>query len=277
MTQWSIEGKTCLITGANSGIGRETALELVKQGAGRVILACRNMETGKEAVEYIKDQANITNNDNDNRVKLRKLDLSSLKSIKLFCDKILEEEDHLEVLINNAGVWGPSERALTEDGFELSFGTNHIGHFYLTKRLLDLMKRSKQARIVIVAAEAYKFTYPFGFHIDDVNYENSWYQSWLAYSQSKLANILFARELNRRLQLDNNTDETNISVFSLHPGVIHTGLSRNRSGFLQWLSSKALGFLPLTSSLQDGVKTTIKCASEPGLEKHSGAFFSDRS
>ena len=139
MAEWSIVDKVCLVTGANSGIGLETALELVKMGAAKVILACRNMETGKEAVEYSKTKANLSSEEATAKIALHHLDLSSLKSVRSFSNEIIASESHLDCLIANAGVFPGREKALTEDGFEMAFGTNHVGHF-----LLDEEKRSSQ-------------------------------------------------------------------------------------------------------------------------------------
>ena len=270
--QWDITGKTCLVTGANSGIGYETVLQLLRLGAGRVIMACRNMDTAKEAVEKIKKEFQFANDDEFNRrISLRHLDLGSLKSVKRFADEVLANEKSLHVLINNAGVLPPWSKTLTEDGFELSFGTNHIGHFYLTNLLLDLMKQSAPSRIVIVSSIAYKFCWPFGgFHIDDVNYDNSFYHTWAAYGQSKLANILHCLELDRRLKESGND---NVTVYSLHPGNIATNLQRNQNKLWQWFIEKLGSWTPLLISPQDGANTSVHCATSPGLEKYSGKYF----
>ena len=270
-SEWSIVDKVCIVTGANSGIGRETALKLIRMGARRVIIACRNMETGQEAVDYIKKEAELSDSDCEKKLALRKLDLSSMKSVREFAKDINENESELHCLIENAGVWAPSKKTLTEDGFELAFGTNHIGHFLLVKLLLDLLKKSAPSRIVVVASEAYKACLPFGLNLDNLNLEKSWWYSQnTSYAQSKLCNILFVRELNRQLQ------DTGVSCFSLHPGVIQTKLLRNQAGLLQWVFEKLhnWGIVPHACSVEDGIKTTINCATKPGIENLSGQYFS---
>ena len=276
MTEWSIKDKVCIVTGANSGLGRETALELVKMGAGRVILTCRNMESGKEAVEYIKKETAMDEDGAKEKLGLYHLDLSSLASVRKFAKEILENEKQLDCLIENAGVLPLKKKTLTKDGLELAFGTNHVGHFLLVQLLLDLMKKSEQARIVVVASKYYFQTAPDGFHIDDVNYEKTNYTYLDAYAQSKLANILFARELDRRLKADSNGNSSTISVFSLHPGIIHTNMGRNLPGYMKWMFKTLMRMRLIRGgcSVEDGIKTTINCATKPGIEKFSGQYFS---
>ena len=140
----SLKGKTVVITGANTGIGKETAVDLAKRGA-RIIIGCRNMEKGKEALKEIQERSGSTD------VFLEKLDLASLDSVRKFADNILKNERRLDILINNAGVAGcPHQK--TEDGFEMQFGTNHLGHFLLTMLLLDRLERSAPSRIINVSS-----------------------------------------------------------------------------------------------------------------------------
>lgn len=144
----SMTGKTVIITGANAGIGFETALELARRDA-HVILACRDQKRGQEAVDKIKNETK------NNNVELELVDLSNLKSIKEFSENILKKLNRLDVLINNAGLLGPAKRQLTQDGFEVTFGVNHLGHFYLTNLLLDLIKKSAPSRIINVSSRAH--------------------------------------------------------------------------------------------------------------------------
>lgn len=144
----SLTGKTIIITGANAGIGYETALELAKRDA-HLILACRDQKRGQEALDKIKNESNNT------KIELELLDLSSLKSIKEFSERIQKKLNRLDVLINNAGLLGPPKRQLTQDGFEATFGVNHLGHFYLTNQLLDLLKKSAPSRIVNLSSRAH--------------------------------------------------------------------------------------------------------------------------
>ncbi|XP_038582229.1 retinol dehydrogenase 12 isoform X2 [Micropterus salmoides] len=190
--RWSseerLDGKTVIITGANTGIGKETARDLARRGA-RIVMACRDLERAEEArAEILED----TGNEN---VIIRKLDLSDTKSIRAFAELINREEKQVNILINNAGIM-MCPYSKTVDGFEMQLGVNHLGHFLLTYLLLDLIKRSAPARIVVVASVAHTWT---GLRLDDINSERS-YDTMKAYGQSKLANVLFARSLAKRLQ-----------------------------------------------------------------------------
>ena len=209
-----LTGKTAIITGANTGIGLETAIDFAKRGC-RVILACRSVEKGQAAVEEVKKRANSED------VVFVQLDLASLQSVREFAAKMLEEEAHIDLLINNAGVCIPPY-TLTKDGFELQFGVNHLAHFLLTNLLLDRIKESPSARIVNVSSVVYIFG---KINFDDLKSERS-YSAMLAYARSKLANILFTRQLAKRLE------GTSVTTYSLHPGSIRTELQRHINSFL---------------------------------------------
>ena len=208
----SLAGKTVIITGANTGIGKETAIDMAKRQA-RVIMACRSVERGEKAAKEVRKASGSI------KVEFRQLDLASLASVRRFCEHVLKEESHIDILINNAGIMScPYWK--TEDGFEMQFGVNHLGHFLLTNLLLDRLKKAPAARIVNVSSLAYKRTN--GINFDDINSEQS-YIPRAAYSQSKLANILFTRSLAKRLE------GTRVTANSLHPGVICTELGRHMS------------------------------------------------
>uniref|UniRef100_A0A672J6R7 Retinol dehydrogenase 12, like n=1 Tax=Salarias fasciatus TaxID=181472 RepID=A0A672J6R7_SALFA len=183
-----LDGKTVVITGANTGIGKETAIDLSKRGA-RVIIACRDMEKAKAAV---KETIESSGNDN---VVCKKLDLSDTKSIREFAEGINQDEAKLNILINNAGVM-MCPYGKTADGFEMQIGVNHFGHFLLTYLLLDLIKKSTPARIVTVSSIGHTWG---SIHLDDINSEKN-YDKNKAYYQSKLANVLFTRSLAKRLE-----------------------------------------------------------------------------
>uniref|UniRef100_A0A3Q3F0S7 Retinol dehydrogenase 12 n=1 Tax=Labrus bergylta TaxID=56723 RepID=A0A3Q3F0S7_9LABR len=200
MSTAPLEGKTVLITGANTGIGKETALDMAVRGA-RVIMACRDVDKGEEAAASIRAACPRAD------VEVRELDLADTCSIRAFAQKFLREVNELHILINNAGVM-MCPYMKTIDGFEMHIGVNHLGHFLLTSLLIGQLKRSVHARIVVVSSLAHNFGW-IRFH--DLHSQGS-YNSGLAYCQSKLANVLFTRELARRLK------GTNVTVNSVHPG-----------------------------------------------------------
>lgn len=206
-----IDGKVVIVTGANTGIGKETAIDLAKRG-GKIYIACRNNDKGEAALKEIKEKS-----ENEN-VFFLQLDLASMESIRLFSKKFHELENQLHILVNNAGLVAGT-RTMTKDGFEATIGTNHMGPFLLTNLLLDLLKQSAPSRIVVVASI---FHWYARISKGDLNCEKSYWR-WLAYGQSKLANILFSRELSKRLE------GTGVTVNSLHPGFVHTELTRNQN------------------------------------------------
>ncbi|KAG9276478.1 retinol dehydrogenase 12, like [Astyanax mexicanus] len=249
-----LDGKTVLITGANTGIGKETAIDLAKRGA-RIIMACRDMEKAdgalKEVIEASGNQDVVT----------KKLDLADTKSIREFAQMINSEEKQVNILINNAGVM-VCPYGKTADGFEMQIGVNHMGHFLLTFLLMDLIKKSSPARIVNVSSMAHKWG---TINIDDINSEKS-YDKSKAYSQSKLANVLFTRCLAKHL------DGTGVTVYVLHPGVVQTELWRHLNRAQQgvmWMVK------PFTKTSVQGAQTTIYCAVAPELETESGKYYSD--
>ncbi|XP_026219677.1 retinol dehydrogenase 12, like [Anabas testudineus] len=249
-----LDDKTVLITGANTGIGKETAIDLAKRGA-KVIMACRDMEKAQAAVKEV-----IESSGNEN-VLCMKLDLADGKSIREFAEAINKGEPKLDILINNAGVM-VCPYGKTADGFELQIGVNHMGHFLLTYLLIDLIKKSAPARIINVSSMAHSFG---SINLEDINSEKS-YDKSKAYSQSKLANVLFTRSLAKKLE------GTGVTTYSLHPGVVQTDLWRHLNGPQQFLWKLAT---PFTKNSAQGAKTTIYCAVEPSLENESGGYYSD--
>ena len=210
-----LDGKTVIITGGNTGIGYETALELAHRGA-RIIIACRDKTRGENAVLNVRNES-----ENDN-VLFRKLDLASCTSIHTFASKILTEESQIDILICNAGVMF-TPYCLTEDGFEMQFGTNHLGHFLLTNLLLDRLKESSPSRVVVVASLAHMAGY---LDFNDMMWTKK-YNPQLSYCRSKLANVMFARELSKRVA------GSGVTVCSLHPGTVYTEITRHLlSGWL---------------------------------------------
>ncbi|KAG7473267.1 hypothetical protein MATL_G00093920 [Megalops atlanticus] len=253
-----LDGKTVLITGANTGIGKETAVDLATRGA-RVILACRDMTRANTAADEIRQRSGNGN------VVIKMLDLASLQSVRNLAKDILENEERLDILINNAGVMMcPKWR--TEDGFEMQFGVNHLGHFLLTNCLLDLLKKSAPSRIVNVSSLAHE---KGEIYFDDINLDKD-YCPQKSYRQSKLANVLFSQELAARLE------GTGVTVYSLHPGVIRTELGRHFWPTIPlWKRIIFQPLLLLIKSPWEGAQTTIYCAVEESLEKTSGLYYSD--
>ncbi|OBI31424.1 oxidoreductase [Mycobacterium sp. E1386] len=195
----SFAGRTVVITGANAGLGEVTARELARAGA-RVVLAVRNTEKGKSAAERMAGD-----------VEVRQLDLQDLGSVRRFADEMAT----LDVLVNNAGIMA-TNYAVTADGFEGQIGTNHLGHFALTNLLLPKLTD----RVVTVSSLMHHFGY---ISLKDLNWKSRPYSAWLAYSQSKLANLLFTSELQRRL----DTAGSSLRALAAHPGWSHTNLQGN--------------------------------------------------
>ncbi|XP_017061497.1 retinol dehydrogenase 12 isoform X2 [Drosophila ficusphila] len=252
-------GKVAIVTGGNTGLGRETVLELARRGA-TVYMACRDKEKGERArQEIVKKTGN-------SKVFSRECDLSSMDSIRKFVEDFKKEQRELHILINNAGVfWEP--RRLTKEGFEMHLGVNHIGHFLMTNLLLDVLKRSAPSRVVVVASKAHERGQ---IYVDDIN-GKEFYDEGVAYCQSKLANILFTRELAKRLE------GTGVTVNALNPGLADTEIARNMIFFQTKFAQTILKPLLWSAmkSPKNGSQTTLYAALDPDLEKISGQYFSD--
>ena len=206
----NLSGKTAIVTGSNTGIGYETALDLYQKGA-KVYLACRNDEKALNALERMKAQGGA------GQLIYGHLDLASLSSVKEFSDNILREESSLDLLVNNAGIMIPPP-SKTEDGFEIQFGVNFLGHFALTGHLFELLEATKGSRVVTLSSIAHR-----GASIDFGNFRlEKKYNRWREYGQSKLADIIFALELEKRLR--NNGYQT-LSL-AAHPGFSETDLQK---------------------------------------------------
>ena len=201
-------GRVAVVTGANSGLGLVTARELARAGA-TVILACRNTTKGEQAIDQVR--AAVPGAD----VTLEALDLAALHSVRDFATGIASERDHLDLLVNNAGVMAPPRRT-TKDGFESQFGTNHLGHFALTGRLMATLLAASEPRVVTLSSGAHRMG---TINFDDLQRERR-YNNWLAYGQSKLANLIFAFELQRRA----SAAGTNLLSLAAHPGYSATNL-----------------------------------------------------
>jgi len=226
------KGKVVIVTGSSSGLGYETAKVLGNKNA-TVIVAVRNEVKGNAAVESIK----VENPNTDVQVML--LDLSNLESIHKFTENFKKKFNKLDLLINNAGVMNPPYTK-TKDGFELQFGTNHLGHFALTGLLIDLIKKTPNSRIVNVSSTAHKIG---KLNFEDLNWETRRYKKMRSYGDSKLANLYFSKELQRRL----DKESSGVIVASAHPGASSTPLTRH-SLFFRILSlivqNSEMGALP---------------------------------
>jgi NAD(P)-dependent dehydrogenase (short-subunit alcohol dehydrogenase family) len=250
-----MRGKTCVVTGANAGIGRETVRALARMGA-QVALVCRNRAKGEEALESLRKE---TGNEG---LRLFVADLSSQADIRRVAGELREAYPRIDVLVNNAGAIH-GERTTTVDGLETTFATNHLGYFLLTHELLHVLRRSAPARIVNVASDAHRLVQ--GLDFDDLQSEKR-YTAMNAYARSKLANILFSAELARRLQ------GSGVTSNALHPGVVATNFGKNASGPFALLL--ALG-RPFMRSIAKGAATTIYLATSPDVEGVTGKYFVD--
>uniref|UniRef100_A0A3Q0SPK9 Zgc:64106 n=1 Tax=Amphilophus citrinellus TaxID=61819 RepID=A0A3Q0SPK9_AMPCI len=249
-----LTGKTAIVTGANTGIGKFIALDFARRGA-RVILACRSETRGTAALHEIR--AKTGNLD----VHLRLVDLSCMDSVREFAGRILKEEKALHILVNNAGVSGlPKE--ITKDGFEASFATNHLGPFLLTNLLLDLMKSSSPSRIVTVSSVNHKKGEVDFSHFHG---ENLVYCMDQVYNHTKLHNIICTNELARRIK------ETGITANSVHPGVVMTEVLRHYPRWIRW-SFNIIGFF-FFKSPEEGAVSPIYCAVAEELEGVTGKYF----
>ena len=244
-------GRAAVVTGANSGLGLVTARELARHGAS-VVLACRDMAKGERALRQIEAAAP------DARLQLSELDLGDLASVESFAGRVRSDhrESGLDLLINNAGVMAPPRRE-TGDGFELQLGTNHLGHFALTARLIEEMQGRPDARVVTLSSNAHKTG-----RIDFVDLQRERrYTRWGAYGQSKLANLMFALGLDRRLRAAGSTVE---SVAS-HPGYAATNLQSAAAPAADRLVMKLTNLI-LAQSAEMGALPTLYAATFPGLE-----------
>jgi NAD(P)-dependent dehydrogenase (short-subunit alcohol dehydrogenase family) len=246
-----MHGKTVLITGANQGVGKASAEALGKMGA-KLILVCRNAEKAKAAIADI-EKAGAKD------VELLIGDLGTQADIRRIASEVLAKHDRLDVLINNAGVLVTNRRE-TKDGIEETFAINHLGYFLLTTLLLDLVKKTPRARIVSVSSRAHN-----GASVNwaDPQLRKGW-SAFRAYGQSKLCNILFTRELARRLE------GTGVTANSLHPGVIASGFGHTDGGIVSVLVTIAK---PFFITPEKGARTQVWLASSPEVEGISGKYF----
>ena len=264
MTPWTageippLTGQLALVTGANSGLGSKRRWDWPDPGA-RVVLACRDQARGAEALDRLRREVPET------RAELGRLDLADLASIETFADEFREAHDHLDILVNNAGVMAIPRRQ-TADGFEMQFGTNHLGHFALTGRLIDRLLAAPAARVVTVSSMASIFS---RIRFDDLQGTRR-YGRWSAYGQAKLANQLFALELDRRAAA-RGTDLVSVAA---HPGYASTNLQfvapqMTGSDLEEWVSRT--GNTVFAQSAADGALPSLYAATAPAVR--GGQFF----
>lgn len=240
-------GRTAVVTGANSGLGLVSARELARHGA-HVVMACRSMDKAERAAAEIRTQVPGAS------LELRELNLASLHGVRAFADALTADHPKLELLLNNAGIMMPP-RQLTEDGFELQFGTNHLGHFALTGLLLDALQAGDAPRVVTVSSIEHR---PGRIDFDDLQREH--YGPRSAYQQSKLANVLFGLELDRRLRA---AGSPLISVLA-HPGYSDTNLQRTGpTGLMRGLLE--VGNRVLAQNKDDGARAQLYAATASGV------------
>ena len=247
------KNKVCLITGATSGIGKETAVALAKIGS-TIIVNGKDEKRGEETITEIK---RVSGNEN---VELMIADLSSLNEVRKFAGRLKGKYDKLDILINNAAVFCTS-RNLSLDGIEMQFAVNHLSNFLLTNLLLETLKKSNSARIINVSSNAH---YQGRINFDDINFEKRYF-GWTVYCQSKLANVLFTYELADRL------DPKQVTVNALHPGTVRTNIVGKYASFiyrLGWNLQK-----PLMLPVEEGAKTSIYLASSEEVKGITGLYF----
>jgi len=256
-----LTGFVVVITGSNTGIGLEASRVLLKQGA-LVVFACRDVEKAQLAVSSLPDNY---------KTDIIRLDLASLASIREFSRTFSIRYEKLDILINNAGVMA-TPYLTTSDGFELQFGVNYLAHFLLTKLLLPKLEAADEGRVVNVSSMGHRLNL---FDLEDLQCERysgsrlyGLYYKWVQYGNSKLAQILYTQELNKRLR----ARESKVSVYALHPGMIMTNLFKHVR-IIAWLFTMLLSFL--AKSVEQGAATTVFCAIHPSVKNYSGGFFKD--
>ncbi|XP_071454103.1 retinol dehydrogenase 12-like isoform X2 [Hetaerina americana] len=286
-----LDGKVAIITGCNTGIGKETVKDFVKRGC-RVIMACRDLEKANKAAEDImesikgvkvestaeekkneaKAEGEIKNEEsssaiNIGKVEVHQLDLNSLESVREFAEKMLEKEPRIHLLINNAGIMS-CPKGKTKDGHEVQLGVNHLGHFLLTCLLLHRICSTPGARIINVSSMAHRWG---NFDFDDMELEKGSYSPTAAYGRSKLANILFTKSLAKKLE------GTGVNVYALHPGVVSTDLGRHLHSTIipgaSWFYRNVNCFG--AKNPVQGAQTTIYCAVDEKTANETGLYYSD--
>jgi NAD(P)-dependent dehydrogenase (short-subunit alcohol dehydrogenase family) len=256
-----LSGRHAIVTGASGGIGLETARVLALRG-GSVTMACRDLEKGSAAQRRVVAESG--GRVDPEALRLAHLDLASLESVRAFARGFLASDRPIHLLINNAGVMLPDRRE-TSDGFEAHFGVNYLGHFLLTNLLLERIRASAPARIVNVSSEVMHFA-ALKPDLTDLNWAERRYSGWRSYGDSKLMNLMFTNELNRRL------DGSGVTATALHPGMVTTELGRDRKG---WLVLLGIVVRPFMKTAEQGAATTLYAATCPDPSQPGGSYLAD--
>lgn len=248
-----LEGRTYLVTGASSGIGQATALELGRRGA-QVLLACRSAGPTAAVVDEIAEQAG------PGRAEHVPLDLDDLESVRTCARRVLDRDEPIDVLVNNAGLAG--QKGITAQGFERTFGVNHLGHFLLTTLLLEQLRAHGKTRVVTVASNAH-----YGAKRIDFDAQRRPTRSFAGlreYQVSKLCNVLFTQELARRV------DGSGVTAYAVHPGVVASNIWRQVPWPIRPIATRFM------TSVEDGALASLHCATTPDIEHLSGSYFEGR-
>lgn len=281
-----LKDKTVIITGCNSGIGKQTAKALLRCGA-KIIMACRNLSKAKQARQDILHSlyknmqwSQQEKDDMEKRIDIYQCDLSSLKSIYSFVENIESNNIKVNILINNAGIMSLPKYTESMDGFELQFATNVLGPFFLTKLLLNTMKKCNNSksvgRIINISSIGHRFTLSLHKTIDyclsnKCGPPKFLYSPWKSYGFTKACNILHANEINKRFGNDTN----NVYAVSLHPGVVNTELHQNMS-MIEYYAWIFMTFLPgITKNADRGAATSVVCATMENFKQNGGKYFVD--
>ena len=253
----ALDGRVAVVSGGNSGIGKETATELAIMGA-HVVIAARNSTKAAAAVHDIQQRAPDAN------VEFLPLDLASFASVRAFAETFTSRFDRLDVLVNNAGLT-LHKRTVTEDGHETQFQVNHLSHYLLTRLVQDPLSAAPTARVVNVSSTGHTFARD-GLDFDDLDWERRRYRGFLVYCATKLANVLFTRELARRL------DDSQVTVNAVHPGFVASNFAREGDMGL-FIGLGMLAVRPFAISSAAGARTSIYLASSPDVDGVSGQYF----
>lgn len=265
----NLTGKVYIVTGANSGVGLETTRQLIKQGA-HVVMACRRVDAAQKEAD--------TFNGLIGSYDIIRLDLADLSSVREFVKEFKEKYDRLDALDGNAGMVNMNQKIITKDGIELTQQVSFYGHFLLTELLLDVLKKTKDSRIVILSSvvHAGNKRNRHDIHLDDINFENRNYSNFAVYGEAKLKNVLYAKELAKRLE------GTSVTAYSVHPGWARSNFGSGGKGMMGVIMKVAnfvmKPFMPFISeSNEEAAQTSLHCLVSDEAPKYSGEYFSQRS